>query len=157
MHRCSSSFCDKAASADATLSAYLGGSPTVDITFISQPVTATNGENLSDAQAGARATAGTNQSAATSTGTYITLTVGSLSVTATIYSSSTASNAGNAGNAWVDELQAVWNAKYGGTAASSGTMSLVGTATDGGAANVIRLGQNLDLEEELMKWLYLFL
>jgi len=132
----------RAASADVTLNAYLGGSPTLDITMFHAVTTTSNGENYSDAAAGSRpgGNATDKVTGATSTGTYVTLTVGSLSVTATTFGSATASTTNaNAGNAWVDAIQAAWNSKYGGTAGASTTMSLVGTATDGGAANVIRL------------------
>lgn len=130
----------RAASADVTMAAYLGGSPTIDITMFHAVTSTSNGENYSDAAAGSRPGGAADKvTGATSTGTYVTLTVGSLSVTATTFGSATASTTNaNAGNAWVDAIQAAWNTKYGGAGASN-TMSLVDTATDGGAANVIRL------------------
>ena len=121
----------RAASANVTLSATLGGSPTVDVSFYSSVNTTTNGENLSDAAAGARATAGTNIPGATSTGTYATLTIGSLSVTATTFGSAvTQSATTQAGQAWAAAIKAAWDSKYGGDGASN-TMSLVDTATQG--------------------------
>ncbi|MFL2603706.1 MAG: beta strand repeat-containing protein [Flavobacteriaceae bacterium] len=127
----------RAASVNVDLSAHIGANPTLDITVYHTVNTATNGENLSDAAAGARATAGTNISAAATTGTYMTLTVGSLSVTATAHASAVANSATTAGGtAWTTALAAAWNAKYGGGGVSN-TMSLVDTATV--AANVLTL------------------
>ena len=123
----------RAASIDVGLNAYIGVSPTVDITIYNTVNTTTNGENLSDAAAGARENAGTNISAAATTGTYLTLTVGSLSVTATANGSSIANSATTAGGtAWVHALKAAWEAKW--SDAVSGSMSLV-TATQ--LANVL--------------------
>ena len=128
----------RAASVDVNLAAYIGGSPTVDVTFYSTVNTATNGENLTDAQAGARATASTNIPGATSTGTYATLTIGSLSVTATTFGSSVAgSNTNQAGMAWAAAIKSAWDSKYGGGGASA-TMSLVDTATTLAASNTLR-------------------
>ena len=80
---------------------------------------------------------GLNISAAATTGTYMTLTVGSLSVTATAHASAVANSATSAGGtAWTTALAAAWNAKYGGGGVSN-TMSLVDTATV--AANVLTL------------------
>ena len=127
----------RAASADVTLAAYLGGSPTVDITFYTTVNTTTNGENYSDAAAGARATSSRPASTATTSGTFITLTVGSLSVTATTINGvngETALAATNSvGSIWADVVMDAWNAKYGGSG-SSNTMSLVDTATVGAGA-----------------------
>ena len=124
----------RAASADVTLNAYLGGSPTVDITFFDNVTSTSNGENYSDAAAGSRPGGGANRIVgATTTGTYVTLTVGSLSVSATSFGSVTTSNTDStAGDAWTAALKAAWDTKYGGSAATSGTMSLVGTATVAG-------------------------
>ena len=128
----------RAASVDVNLAAYIGGSPTVDVTFYSTVNTATNGENLTDAQAGARATASTNIPGATSTGTYATLTIGSLSVTATTLGSSVAGSSTNqAGMAWAAAIKSAWDSKYGGGGVSA-TMSLVDTATTLAASNTLR-------------------
>ena len=125
----------RAAANDLTWNAYLGGSPTLDITFYDAVTTTTNGENYSDAQAGARPTTG-GIATALNAETYITLTVGSLSVTATAYGSSVASTTNtNAGDAWADEIMDAWNDTYGGTAST--TLSLVDTITR--SNNVITL------------------
>ena len=121
----------RAASANVTLAAYLGGSPTVDITFFTTVNTTTNGENYSDAAAGERATSSRPASAATTTGTYVTLTVGSLSVTATTVGGLAAT--ASVGSRWAKAVIDAWNTKYGGSG-SSNTMSLVDTATVGGGA-----------------------
>ena len=128
----------RAASVDVNLNAYIGGSPTVDLTFYSLVNTSTNGENLTDAAAGSRASKGTNVPGATSTGTYMTLTVGGLSVSATIYTE--AKSATSAGAAWADVIADAWNSKYGGGGASA-TMSLVDTITitTGSSSNVLTL------------------
>ena len=120
----------RAASVDVNLAAYVGGSPTVSVKFYSLVNTTTNGENLSDAAAGARATAGTNVPGATSTGTFATFTVGSLSVTAT--SEGQAASSTSAGAAWAAGLYAAFEAQY--TASVSGSLSLV-SATLGTGAN----------------------
>ncbi|MDA9893066.1 hypothetical protein N9D50_03635 [Flavobacteriaceae bacterium] len=117
----------RAASANVTLNAYLGGSPTVDVTFYTTVNTSTNGENYSDAAAGARASASRPASAATTTGTYVTLTVGSLSVTATTVGGALG-DTHSVGSRWAKSLVDAWNTKYGGSG-SSNTMSLVDTAT----------------------------
>ena len=128
----------RAASADVTLSAYLGGSPTLDITFYSVVNTTTNGENYSDAAAGARASASRPANALTTSGTYLTLTVGSLSVTATtvngVSGESVLDATDSVGSIWADVLMDAWNAKYGGSGTSN-TMSLVDTATVGSSAS----------------------
>ena len=93
----------RAASANVTLNAYLGGSPTVDITMFGAVTSTSNGENYSDAAAGSRPSGGAQAvTGATSTGTYVTLTVGSLSVTATTFGSAVTNSttAANAGDAW---------------------------------------------------------
>ena len=119
----------RAASADVTLNAYLGGSPTLGITMFGAVTTTSNGENYSDSAAGSRPSGGAQAiTGATSTGTYVTLTVGSLSVTATSFGSAVASTtAANAGDAWASAIAAAWNAKYGSSGASA-TMSLVADA-----------------------------
>ena len=114
----------RAASANVTLSATLGGSPTVDVTFITDVTTSTNGENYSDSAAGARKTSSRSQMAMTSTGTFLTMTIGSQSVTSSLYQSSIASGTTSADDAMASLLAAAWNAKYG-TGGSSQTMSLV--------------------------------
>jgi hypothetical protein len=118
----------RAASADVTLNAYLGGSPTVDIEFLSTINTSTNGENYTDAAAGARSTSSRNVAAATSTGTFLTLTVGSLSVTATTGGSGDLGPTHSIGSRWADVLADAWNAKYGSTG-SSNLLSLVDDIT----------------------------
>jgi hypothetical protein len=132
----------RAASADVTLNAYLGGSPTVDITFYSTVNTATNGENYTDADAGARAASSRPASAATSSGTYVTLTVGSLTVSATtvngINSETVLANTNSVGSIWADVVADAWNAKYGSNGVSS-LLSVVDTVTPTAstASNVI--------------------
>ena len=132
----------RAASADVTLAAYLGGSPTVDITFYTTVNTSTNGENYSDAAAGTRATSSRPASTATTSGTYLTLTVGSLTVTATtvngVSGESVLAATNSVGSIWADVLMDAWNTKYGGSG-SSNTMSLVDTATVGSSAASVTL------------------
>ncbi|MDA9670019.1 hypothetical protein N9T61_03630, partial [Flavobacteriaceae bacterium] len=128
----------RAASADVALNAYLGVSPTVDITFYSSINTSTNGENYSDAAAGARSTASRNVAAATSTGTFLTFTVGSLSVTATTGGAGDLGAAASIGSRWADVVADAWNAKYGSTGASA-SLSLVDDitpATDATSATI---------------------
>ena len=116
----------RAASVNIELAAHLGASPTVDVTFYTAPETATNGENLSDAAAGARLAAGTNQMEMTSTGTFLTLTVGSQSVTATLFESTIASGTTAADDAMASLLASAWNGKWGGASGvASSDMSLV--------------------------------
>ena len=119
----------RAASANVTLNAYLGGSPTLNITMFNAVTTTSNGENYSDSAAGSRPSGGAQAvTGATSTGTYVTLTVGSLSVTATSFGSAvTNSGTTNADDAWASAIAAAWNTKYGASGASA-TMSLVGDA-----------------------------
>ena len=113
-----------------------------DITFYSTVNTATNGENYSDAAAGARATSSRPASTATSSGTYVTLTVGSLSVSATtvngINSETVLAATNSVGSIWADVIADAWNAKYGSNGASS-LLSVVDTVTPttSTASNVI--------------------
>jgi len=124
----------RAASVDIDLSAHLGASPTLDITFYSIVNTTTNGENLSDAAAGARASAGTNVPSGTSTGTFLTLTIGGLTATGTFDTSITNS----AGASLAKGIADAWNAKYGGGGVSS-TLSLVDTITYATTSNVLNI------------------
>ena len=124
----------RAASVDVDLSAHLGASPTLDITFYSLVNTTTNGENLSDAAAGARATAGTNVPSGTSTGTFLTIDIGGLTATGTFDTSITDS----AGASLAKGIADAWNAKYGGGGASN-TLSLVDTITYATTSNVLNI------------------
>ena len=117
----------RAAAADVTLDAFVGGSPTVQITILKTITGSANGENYSDAQ-GASITTLTGQSTATlvSNTNYVTLTVGSLSVTATLASLANVDT--DAASEIAGAIADAWNTKYGGAGASN-TMSLVDTAT----------------------------
>jgi len=117
----------RAASANVTYSAVFGASPTVDVLFYATVTTTSNGENYSDQSAGTRPN---GTAIATSEGTYVTLTIGSLSVTATTYGQTSVANSTtfNAGAAWATAVKTAWDAKYS-TGGTSGTLSLVDTAT----------------------------
>lgn len=125
----------RAASVDIDLSAHLGASPTLDITFYSSVNTTTNGENLSDAAAGARATAGTNVPSGTSTGTFLTIDIGGLTATATF---DTSIYAASPGASLAKGIADAWNAKYGGGGVSN-TLSLVDTITYATTSNVLNI------------------
>jgi len=119
----------RAAALNVTLDAVVGATPTVDITILNSVITASNnGENYTDAQA-ALITTTTGQSTATlvGAGNYLKLTIGSLSVTATISSGTNHAVTGHA-TTIANALADAWNTKYGGSG-SSNTLSLVDTAT----------------------------
>jgi hypothetical protein len=118
----------RAASADVTLNAYLGGSPTVDVYFYDSVTSTSNGENYSDAAAGSRPSGGAQAYASmTTTGTFVTVNIGSLSVTATLYGKAS-SGTTSAGDALATAVAAAWNTKYG-SSGSSASLSLIDTAT----------------------------
>jgi len=122
----------RAAAVDVTLDAVIGGSPTVDITILSGSYGASNnGENYTDATAASLTTLTGNATATLGTDTtnYLTLKVGSLSVTATLDAAEYASvTSAGAATQIAKALADAWNSKYGGSG-DSNTMSLVDTAT----------------------------
>ncbi|MDA8871423.1 hypothetical protein N9H89_01995 [Flavobacteriaceae bacterium] len=126
----------RAAAVGVTLDAVVGATPTVNITILETTIDAsTNGENYTDAEA-ALLTTTTGQNTATLVGdtNWVKLTVGSLSVTATL--SSLANVGTDAATEIAKALTDAWNTEYGGSG-SSNTLSLVDTATVSG--NVITL------------------
>jgi len=129
----------RAAANDLTWEAYLGGSPTVSIQFFNTVTTTSNGENYSDSAAGGFTGITDGKAQALNPETYVTLTVGSLSVTATAYGNSTANSmTTKGGDAWADAVATAWNAKYGGSGASN-TLSLVDTITNSASSNTLVL------------------
>jgi len=109
-----------------------GNSKAPVITFKSTVSSGTNGENYTNLQAAA-ITAGT---ATTYLTTYdkVTLTVGTLSVVATLSGGNSSLTSGDAHSLMAAAVASAWNDQYGGTAAASPTMSYWGTATVSGGA-----------------------
>ena len=104
-----------------------GNSKAPVITFKSTVSSGTNGENYTNLQAAA-ITAGT---ATTYLTTYdkVTLTVGTLSVVATITGGNASLTTGDAYTKIATAVALAWNTKYGNTSAASPTNSYWGTAT----------------------------
>jgi len=109
-----------------------GNSKAPVITFKSTVSSGTNGENYTNLQAAA-ITAGT---ATTYLTTYdkVTLTVGTLSVVATITGGNASLTSGDAYTKIADAVALAWNTKYGQTDAASPTVSYWGTATSAAGA-----------------------
>ena len=102
----------RAAANGLTWNAYLGGSPTLDITFYDAVTTTTNGENYSDAQAGARATTG-GIATALNPETYITLFRFIKCNRYCLWFSVASGTITTVGDAWADSIMDAWNNAYG--------------------------------------------